>query len=485
MDSLRGRSLARLCASLRRRARGAASVAAFLPCTFAPVVVAPQQAAFVGGQVVVVGLHAPIGDVQEAVRGAAQQVPIVAHQHRAGEFEQRQFQGAAHLQVEVVGRFVQHQHVGALPDQRGPAPGAPSRRRKRVARGISVRSPRKSKPPRKSRIPVPAPRGRGAAGAGGRWRRGPGCRPAAGRSRRCARPRRRSALTAAQRAVRRTGLRRSVVLPAPLRPSRARRSPARRLRSTFCSTGARVAIGERRRAQFEQRVTSGGTGREAKFEGAVLVRFQSLAHARQFLEAALGLPRLAGLVAEAAHEIVDLRPAAVTVSRHAAPAALQGAARADAQNRCSRRGSCSVPVARCAARAAGGVDESRGRGKSAAACPCSASENSCSQRVVSRSRWLVGSSSSSRSDGVISARARARRTRQPPEKSPIARAQQSSSLLKAEAVASAAARVVLHRNRRRRPVPAWLAAAAAVVFPRFFRAVRRQTAASQRYCRRR
>ena len=36
--------------------------------------------------------------------------------------------------------------------------------------------------------------------------------------------------------------------------------------------------------------------------------------------------------------------------------------------------------------------------------------------MASRSRWLVGSSSSSSSDGAISARASARRTRQPPEK---------------------------------------------------------------------
>ena len=38
--------------------------------------------------------------------------------------------------------------------------------------------------------------------------------------------------------------------------------------------------------------------------------------------------------------------------------------------------------------------------------------------MASRSRWLVGSSSSSRSDGHISACARFRRMRQPPEKSP-------------------------------------------------------------------
>ncbi len=40
-----------------------------------------------------------------------------------------------------------------------------------------------------------------------------------------------------------------------------------------------------------------------------------------------------------------------------------------------------------------------------------------SQSTASRSRWLVGSSSSSRSERDTSARARLRRTRQPPEKS--------------------------------------------------------------------
>ena len=45
------------------------------------------------------------------------------------------------------------------------------------------------------------------------------------------------------------------------------------------------------------------------------------------------------------------------------------------------------------------------------------SSHCSSQSTASRSRWLVGSSSSSRSDGIISARARLSRTRQPPEKS--------------------------------------------------------------------
>ena len=45
------------------------------------------------------------------------------------------------------------------------------------------------------------------------------------------------------------------------------------------------------------------------------------------------------------------------------------------------------------------------------------SSHCSSHSTASRSRWLVGSSSSSRSLGVISARATFRRTRQPPEKS--------------------------------------------------------------------
>src|SRR6478752_2145166 len=41
--------------------------------------------------------------------------------------------------------------------------------------------------------------------------------------------------------------------------------------------------------------------------------------------------------------------------------------------------------------------------------------HSCSQVVVSRSRWLVGSSSSSRSAGAMSCAARPTRPRSPPE----------------------------------------------------------------------
>ena len=49
------------------------------------------------------------------------------------------------------------------------------------------------------------------------------------------------------------------------------------------------------------------------------------------------------------------------------------------------------------------------------------SSHCSSQYTASRSRWLVGSSSSSRSLGIISARARFRRTRQPPENEDTAR----------------------------------------------------------------
>ena len=41
------------------------------------------------------------------------------HQHAAGEFEQRVFERAQRLDVEIVGRLVEQQHVAALEQRRG------------------------------------------------------------------------------------------------------------------------------------------------------------------------------------------------------------------------------------------------------------------------------------------------------------------------------------------------------------------------------
>src|SRR5690606_6915371 len=54
---------------------------------------------------------------QQLIDGVAQQMAIVGNDHqRALELLQRHRQRVAHLQIEVVGRLVEHQQVGALPD---------------------------------------------------------------------------------------------------------------------------------------------------------------------------------------------------------------------------------------------------------------------------------------------------------------------------------------------------------------------------------
>ena len=70
--------------------------------------------------------HRAIGNQQEAVTGAAQEGAVVRHDdHRPGELLQRDQQGVAHLQVEVVGGLVEQQQVGSAGDQdRERQPGA-------------------------------------------------------------------------------------------------------------------------------------------------------------------------------------------------------------------------------------------------------------------------------------------------------------------------------------------------------------------------
>ena len=89
-----------------------------------------------------------LGHQPELVADAAQQAAIVRHHdHRAGEILQRGDQRMPHLEVEMVGGFVEQQQVGALGDQDG------QRQARAFAAGemhhrLEHRSPRKPKPPR-------------------------------------------------------------------------------------------------------------------------------------------------------------------------------------------------------------------------------------------------------------------------------------------------------------------------------------------------
>ena len=93
---------------------------------------------------------------------------------------------------------------------------------------------------------------------------------------------------------------------------------------------------------------------------------------------------------------------------------------------------------------------SRGRARSAAACRDSGASQSSSHSTASRSRWLVGSSSSSRSERHISACARLRRMRQPPEKlgHRVARGRASAKPEPGSSVGGARARRVAADRRR-------------------------------------
>ena len=57
---------------------------------------------------------------QQFIHGIAQQVAVVAHQDEGALVGlQSDFQGVAHIQVEVVGGLIQYQQVGALPHDHG------------------------------------------------------------------------------------------------------------------------------------------------------------------------------------------------------------------------------------------------------------------------------------------------------------------------------------------------------------------------------
>ncbi|MCY1302179.1 hypothetical protein D9M70_518250 [compost metagenome] len=73
-----------------------------------------QQPVAVVVQVPVEGLDGAVGDQHELVGGGAQQVAVV--RDRAFELRQRHGQRLAGIEVEVVGRFVEQQQVGLLPD---------------------------------------------------------------------------------------------------------------------------------------------------------------------------------------------------------------------------------------------------------------------------------------------------------------------------------------------------------------------------------
>ena len=71
-------------------------------------------------EVAVEGREAAVVDEQEAVAGGAQERAVVGDDdHAAFVVLQRQGEGVAHFEVEVVGRFVEQQQVGFAPDQQG------------------------------------------------------------------------------------------------------------------------------------------------------------------------------------------------------------------------------------------------------------------------------------------------------------------------------------------------------------------------------
>ena len=69
-------------------------------------------------EVTVVFLHAPIGDHQPAIGNAAQEKSVVGHDdHRTSEVLQRDGQSVPHLEIQVIGRLVEQQHVRPLKDE--------------------------------------------------------------------------------------------------------------------------------------------------------------------------------------------------------------------------------------------------------------------------------------------------------------------------------------------------------------------------------
>ena len=187
----------------------------------------------------------------------------------------------------------------------------------------------------------------------------------------------------------------------------------------------------------------------------------------QALHARLRLLGLARLGLEAIDERLQVRALDLfLLERDLLQVQLLGALVLEA--RCSRRCRASrVPSCRCRCACVTPSRNSRSC-EIISSVPGYFSSHCSSQSTASRSRWLVGSSSSSRSDGIISARARLRRTRQPPEKSDTG--MRCVSERKAQAVQQpAGARFgvvavdvgqLLVRDRRPRPSPRQSIAAA-------------------------
>jgi hypothetical protein len=86
-------------------------------CIAQPVVHQPTRIII---QVTVKLLHNTVGDQQEVISRAFEQMTIVRHhQHRTTELLQRHGQGQTHFQVEVVGGFVEQQQIGFVPGNQG------------------------------------------------------------------------------------------------------------------------------------------------------------------------------------------------------------------------------------------------------------------------------------------------------------------------------------------------------------------------------
>ncbi|CAM2159478.1 hypothetical protein PT2222_50316 [Paraburkholderia tropica] len=76
-----------------------------------------EQPVAVVVEIAVERLQPVFGDQHELVGGRAQQMAIVRHQNeRAFELRERHGQGVTRFEVEVVGRFVEQQQIGLLPD---------------------------------------------------------------------------------------------------------------------------------------------------------------------------------------------------------------------------------------------------------------------------------------------------------------------------------------------------------------------------------
>ena len=118
--------------------------------------------------------------------------------------------------------------------------------------------------------------------------------------------------------------------------------------------------------QHQQRVRRCGRVAEAEGEGRVDVRRRHLLHALQCLHAALRLPRLGGLGAEAVDEAVQVLDLALLLLEHCLLQRELRRAGARKRNSCRNRASCRP--ARCAGCCRRPHRGSHGRARSSAAC---------------------------------------------------------------------------------------------------------------------